>query len=109
MATCMASIRCPLVHARASDTAEAITDQPRRRAAPWSGTTCPPYPFTFYCCSRALGAGPAAVPLGSRIGGRAPRGHGVCCRSRGDIFPRGEVLCYARFISSRIRPRGRKV
>ena len=26
MATCMASIRCPLVHAPASDTPEAITD-----------------------------------------------------------------------------------
>ena len=101
MATCMASIRCPLVHARASDTAEAITDQPGRRAdvpppakrVPGSGT-CPLYAFTFYCRRfRALGRRPRCwmpLPLGSRTGGRAPRGHGVRCRSRDDIFPRGE-------------------
>ena len=102
------------------DTAEAITDQPGRRAdvpppakrVPGSGTY-PLYAFTFYCRRfRALGRRPRCwmpLPLGSRTGGRAPRGPGVRCRSRGDIFPRGEVLCYARFISSRIRPRGRKV
>ena len=106
MATCMASIRCPLVHARASDTAEAITDQPGRRGP---GRRVLPTLSPFTAAPVLWGLGQPRCPWG-RVQAAVLLADTACVAAAAVIsFREVKVLCYAHFISSRIRPHGRKV